>query len=59
MVADGYEVDEERSATDEDWQQQRTQQHLLDPQLTWCHSMQNNSHHNASINTALHDCTIT
>ena len=35
MVADGYEVNEESSATHQNWQQQRTQKHLLDPQLTF------------------------
>jgi len=34
VVADSNEVYEESRATHQNWQQQRTQQHLLDPQLT-------------------------
>jgi len=41
VVANSYEVDKEGSATHHDWQQERTQQHLLDPQLTLFHNTQN------------------
>jgi len=38
VVANSYEVDEESSTAHQNWQEQRTQQHLLDPQLALLHN---------------------
>jgi len=42
VVANSYEVDEESRTAHQNWQEQRTQQHLLDPQLALLHNPQNN-----------------